>query len=173
MQKNFVRLQKKKSSVGPCGRRKATAQRCGAIGFTRTAAQSVSHGQRCNQFHTDSGAIGFTQTAVQSVSHGTAAAAADGSSRCREIEGQEEREERVQRERRVGGEDKIGGRMPREMHRSASEAQSSKGSIWRKDEVRPGGLEVGSRKEKGPRRQTEGSRSGHRPKRCRMPDLES
>ena len=52
--------------------------------------------------------------------------------------------------------------MPREMHRSVSKAQS----IWRKDlaegadEVRPGGLEVGSRKEKGPRRQTEGSRSG-------------
>ena len=50
--------------------------------------------------------------------------------------------------------------MPREMHRSASEAQSSNGSIWRKDEARPGGLEVGSRKEKGLRRQTEGSRSG-------------
>ena len=37
--------------------------------------------------------------------------------------------------------------MPREMQRSVSEAQSSNGSIWRKDEVRPGGLEVGSRKD--------------------------
>ena len=172
--KIFVRLQikLKKLSVGRCGRRKATAQRFGAIGFTQTAVQSVSHGQRCNRFHMDSGAIGFTRTAVQSVSHRqrcnrfhtgqrqqrqTAVVAKDS-----EIEGQEERrEEQVQREREIGEEERTGGRMPREMHRSVSEAQSSKGSIWRKDEVGPGGLEVGSRKEKGPRRQTEqGSGSG-------------
>jgi hypothetical protein len=54
----------------------------------------------------------------------------------------------------------MGGRIPRERQRSVREAQSGKGIIWRKEEVRPGGLEVGSVKDNGPRRQTEGSSSG-------------
>ena len=37
--------------------------------------------------------------------------------------------------------------MPREMQRSGSEAQSSNGSIWQKEEVWPGGSEDGSRKQ--------------------------
>jgi hypothetical protein len=72
----------------------------------------------------------------------------------------EGREERVQRERVVDGEERMGGRMPREMQRAVREAQNGKGIIWRNEEVRPGGLRVGSVKEKGPRRQTEGSKSG-------------
>ena len=73
---------------------------------------------------------------------------------------QEDREERVQRERVVGGKDMIGGMMPRVRQRAVREAQSGNGRSWRKEDVRPGGLEDGSVKEKGPRRQTVGSRSG-------------
>jgi hypothetical protein len=69
-------------------------------------------------------------------------------------------EERVQRERLVGGEERTGGRMPRETHKAVRDAQRENGIIWRKEEVRPGGLEEGSEKEIGPKRQTEGSRRG-------------
>jgi hypothetical protein len=67
-------------------------------------------------------------------------------------------EERVQRERL--GEKRTGGRMPRETHKAVRDAQQENGSIWRKEEVRPGGLEEGSEKEIGPKRQMEGSRRG-------------
>ena len=70
------------------------------------------------------------------------------------------REERVHRERVVGGDDRTGGRMPRVRQREVREAQSEKGTIWRKEEVRPGGFEEGSVKVKGPSKQTAGSRSG-------------
>ena len=50
--------------------------------------------------------------------------------------------------------------MPQETHNTIRDAQHGKGSIWRKEEVRPGGLEEGSKKESGPKRQTEGSRRG-------------
>jgi hypothetical protein len=70
------------------------------------------------------------------------------------------REARVQRERVVGGEDKIGGRMPLETQRVVSKAQRENGSVWRKEEVRPGGLEDGAEKENGPRRETAGLRRG-------------
>ena len=73
---------------------------------------------------------------------------------------QEDREERGQRERVVGGEDMVRGMMPRVRQRAVREAQSGNGMSWRKEDVRPGGLEDGSVKEKGPRRQTVGSGSG-------------
>ena len=70
-------------------------------------------------------------------------------------------EERVQRERLVGGEERTGGRMLRETHKAVRrDAQRENGSIWQKEEVRPGGLEEGSKKEIGPKRQREGSRRG-------------
>jgi hypothetical protein len=50
--------------------------------------------------------------------------------------------------------------MPHAMQRAVREAQEERGSICRKLEVRPGGLEAGLAKDSGPRRQTEGSRSG-------------
>jgi len=54
----------------------------------------------------------------------------------------------------------IGGMMPRVRQRAVREAQSGNGMSWQKEDVRPGGLEEGSVKAKGPRRQTVGSRSG-------------
>ena len=50
--------------------------------------------------------------------------------------------------------------MPRVRQRAVREAQSGNGMSWQKEDVRPGGLEEGSVKAKGPRRQTVGSRSG-------------
>lgn len=67
---------------------------------------------------------------------------------------------RVHRERAVGGEERTGGKMPEERQRAVREAQRDIGSIWRKEEVRPGGLEEGAVKRKGPKRQTVESRSG-------------
>jgi hypothetical protein len=50
--------------------------------------------------------------------------------------------------------------MPLETQRVVSEAQRENGSVWRKEEVRPGGLEDGAEKENGPRRETAGLRRG-------------
>jgi hypothetical protein len=61
----------------------------------------------------------------------------------------------------VGGEEKIGGRMPLETQRAVREAQRENGSVWRKEEVRPGGLEDGAAKENGPRRETAGLGRGN------------
>ena len=52
--------------------------------------------------------------------------------------------------------------MPQETHNTIRDAQHGKGSIWRKEEVRPGGLEEGSEKDIGPKKTTAGSSKGRK-----------
>jgi hypothetical protein len=145
------------------GKAAAGAPRVGSVGV------QIIKLQQANQAHRYSRQIRHTGYSRQS---GTPAQQANQAHRVQQAKqthqaaskrskmGQEAREERVQREREVGGEERIGGRMPEETQRVVREDQSGKGSIWRKEEVRPGGLEAGSVKEKGPRRQMDGSRRG-------------
>jgi hypothetical protein len=66
----------------------------------------------------------------------------------------------VHRERAEGGLARIGEMIPRETQKDVRAVQIGNGSIWRKELVRPGGLEMGSVKEKGPNKQVEGSSKG-------------
>jgi hypothetical protein len=116
---------------------------CGGSNYKVTAGKSSTPVQQANQAHRVQQAKQTHQAASK-----------------RSKMGQEAREERVQRDREVGGEERIGGKMPEETQRVVREDQSGKGSIWRKEEVRPEGLEAGLVKEKGPRRQMDGSRRG-------------
>ena len=48
--------------------------------------------------------------------------------------------------------------MPRETHKAVRDAQRENGIIWRKEEVRPGGLEEGSEEETAPCSKRQGAR---------------